>query len=141
MRVRLRYVTYTTGTSSAQKQDMERMFHDLWHLRQPAVSPAGEWRPPTDVYETPDRLVVKMELAGVPEDHIEITLYADHLTVSGSRPDSQPSGERVAYREAQIHYGSFRAEVGLPRPVDGERVTASLDGGMLTIELPRLSDA
>jgi len=141
MRVRFRYVTYAAGPSSAQKQDMERLFHDLWHLRQPAVSPAGEWRPPTDVYETPEQTVVKMELAGVPDDDIEITLYADHLTVSGSRPDRQPEGEQVAYREAQIHYGSFRAEVSLARPVDSERVAAMLESGMLTIMLPRPSDA
>lgn len=136
MRVRFRYATYA-ASPHAEQQDLERLFHELWHVRQRTMLPAGEWRPPTDVYETPDQLVVKMELAGVPEEAIEITLYADHLVVSGSRQDRQPAGEHAAFREAGIHYGPFRAEVRLPRPVDGEQVTARLESGLLTITLPR----
>lgn len=136
MRVRFRYVTYTASHNSNQ-QELERLFHELWHVRQRTMLPAGEWRPPTDVYETPERLVVKMELAGVPEEAIEVTLYADHLVVSGARTDREPAGAQAAYREAGIHYGPFRAEVRLPSSVDGEHVVATLENGFLTITLPR----
>jgi HSP20 family protein len=139
MRVRFRYVTYTTP--AAEQQDLQRLFHELWHVRQRTMLPAGEWRPPTDVYETPDQLVVKMELAGVPEEAIEITLYADHLVVTGSRQEGQlmdsSGGQRVSFHEAGIHYGPFRAEVRLPRAVDVEQVTATLEQGFLVINLPR----
>ena len=139
MRVRYRYVTYTTNTTTEQ-QDLERLFHELWHVRQRTLLRAGEWRPLTDVYETPEAILVKMELAGVPEDAIEITVYADHLVVTGSRQQNDPNTEvegRVSFHEAQIHYGPFRAEVRLPRAVDGQRVSASLDHGFLLINLPR----
>jgi HSP20 family molecular chaperone IbpA len=145
MRVRFRYATYAGGPTTEQ-QDLERLFHELWHVRQRTMLPAGEWRPPTDVYETADYVVVKMELAGVPEDSIEVTLYADHLVVSGTRDDGGGpaeaairSGGRVSFHEAGIHYGPFRAEVRLPRPVDPERVTATLESGFLLISLPRLA--
>lgn len=139
MRVRYRYVTYATNATTEQ-QELERLFHELWHARQRTLLRAGEWRPLTDVYETPDALLVKMELAGVAEDAIEITVYADHLVVTGSRPQHDPNqalGSQVSFHEAQIHYGPFRAEVRLPRAVDGQRVTASLDRGFLLITLPR----
>jgi HSP20 family protein len=139
MRVRHRYVTYTTSSVNEQ-QDLERLFHELWHVRQRSLLRAGEWRPSTDVYETPVELVVKMELAGVPEDAIEITVYADHLVVTGTReqPDAGTAADPdVSFHEAQIHYGPFRAEVRLPKMVDGQRVTASLDQGFLLIHLPR----
>ncbi len=140
MRVRFRYVTYTT-TPAVEQQDLQRLFHELWHVRQRTMLPAGEWRPPTDVYETPEQFVVKMELAGVPEEAVDITLYADHLVVTGTRQDSQPmdpTGEqRVSFHEAGIHYGPFRAEVRLPGSVDAERVTAALEQGFLVITLPR----
>jgi HSP20 family protein len=129
-------MTYT-ASHNADQQELERLFHELWHVRQRTMLPAGEWRPPTDVYETPERLVVKMELAGVPEEAVEITLYADHLVVSGTRTDREPAGAQGAYREAGIHYGPFRAEVRLPTTVDGEHVVATLDNGFLTITLPR----
>ena len=141
MRVRYRYVTYTTNATTEQ-QDLERLFHELWHVRQRTLLRAGEWRPLTDVYETPDALLVKMELAGVPEDAIEITVYADHLVVTGNRHQRDPNVEMdggVSFHEAQIHYGPFRAEVRLPRPVDGQRVSATLDQGFLLITLPRAS--
>jgi HSP20 family protein len=143
MRVRYRLVTYT-ASPAAEQQDMERLFHELWHVRQRAMQPAGEWRPRTDVYETPGSLFVKLELAGVPEEAIEITLYADHVVVTGSREEALPVGQQgtspdrgLAFHEAQIHYGSFRSEVRLPHPVDSERVRAELDNGFLIITLPR----
>ena len=43
------------------------------------------WRPPTDVYETADELIVVMELAGVNEDDMTITLFSDLLVVEGKR--------------------------------------------------------
>jgi HSP20 family protein len=139
MRVRHRYVTYTTHSTNEQ-QDLERLFHELWHARQRTLLRAGEWRPLTDVYETPEALAVRMELAGVPEDAIEITVYSDHLVVTGSRHQGDPASAvdaGVSFHEAQIHYGPFRAEVRLPVPVDGQQVTATLDRGFLLIHLPR----
>ena len=43
------------------------------------------WRPPTDVYETPDELIVVIELAGVSEDDMTVTLFSDQLVVEGKR--------------------------------------------------------
>jgi HSP20 family protein len=143
MRVRYRLVTYTTSPT-AEHQDMERLFHELWHARQRTMLPAGEWRPQTDVYETREHVIVKLELAGVPDDAIEITLYADHVVVTGARQELLPPDnpgdtidQRLAFHEAQIHYGPFRSEVRLPRPVDSEGVSATLDNGFLVIKLPR----
>ncbi len=143
MRVRYRLVTYP-ASPAAEQQDMERLFHELWHVRKRLMAPAAEWRPRTDVYETAENVFVKMELAGVPEDAIEMTLYADHVVVTGTREDSQLEGARdpaadklLAFYEAQISYGPFRLEVRLPRKVDSERVTAELENGFLTITLPR----
>jgi HSP20 family protein len=143
MRVRYRLVTYS-ASPAADQQDMERLFHELWHVRRRLMPPAAEWRPRTDVYETADNVFVKMELAGVPEEAIEVTLYADHVVVTGAREDAQLDSARdpvtdklLAFYEAQISYGPFRSEVRLPRPVDSERVTADLENGFLIITLPR----
>lgn len=139
MRVRYRYTTYTANYN-AEQIELERLLHELWHVRQRTMLSPREWRPATDVVEMPERLLVKMELSGVPEDAIDISLYADHLVVSGTRTDLQPAGAQAAYREAGIHYGPFRAEVRLPRPVASDLVTASLENGFLTITLPRAEE-
>jgi HSP20 family protein len=95
------------------------------------------WRPPTDVYETADDLVVVMELAGVREEDMTITLFSDLLMVEGKR-------DQPAFREAHschqlgIKYGNFRSEIGLVSPVDHESVTAEYHSGLLEIRLKKL---
>lgn len=94
-----------------------------------------EWRPPSDLYETRDALIVRVEIAGVAESDLDVTLYEDTLVVEGSRPWSPERDTR--YHEVEIHYGPFRLEVPVPAPVDREAVTARFDRGLLEIRLPK----
>ena len=135
MRVRFRYTT-TPADAVQERQEFERLVQELWRVRQRAMLSSTEWRPAMDVVEMPGQLLVKVELAGVPEEAVDISLYASHLVVSGRRTEVPSTGPQAAYREAGIHYGSFRAEVRLPDPIDAERITATLDNGLLIIVLP-----
>ena len=49
---------------------------------------ASVWKPSTDVYETHDSVIVKMEVAGLRDENLEVTVQANILTVSGVRSDS-----------------------------------------------------
>jgi HSP20 family protein len=137
MRVRFRYTT-ASADSTAERQELERLVQELWRVHQRSMLSSYEWRPAIDVVEMPDQVLVRVELAGVPEEAVEISLYASRLVVSGRRTEVPPAGPQAAYREAGIHYGPFRVEVRLPDPVDAERVVATLDNGLLTIVLPHL---
>lgn len=78
-----------------------------------------------------------MELAGVQEEDIAVTLYQDMLVVEGHRENDEQGGEVTAYHEAGIQYGGFQAEIDLPAPVDADGVTACYDRGVLRINLPK----
>ncbi len=93
------------------------------------------WRPPADLYETAYDLTVKIELAGVAEEEIEITLYSDALVVEGNRSCASPDDAR--YHAAEIRYGPFRLEVALPSRIDRERVSARYELGFLYVTLPK----
>jgi HSP20 family protein len=97
------------------------------------------WRPLADIQESAERMTVKVELAGMAEDQIEVTLYADALVVSGERKDNHQSDSSLAYYEAQIRYGPFRLEVFLPTPIQQDGVTASYNNGFLLVELPKVT--
>lgn len=97
----------------------------------------GPWIPPTDVYEMPTGLVVKVELAGVPEESINITLDQNRLIINGKRPDDCAAGGEQVYHHASIRYGEFRVEIQLPMPVDTEHVEARYERGFLYINLPK----
>ena len=134
MKVRYRYVSYGAGRNEAdQLHELHRLMHQLMARATPGFS--GTWQPPMDVYETDDALYIHVELAGVREEDIDITLFADHLTISGTRQNRNAQG--AAYYVAGILYGNFRLEIPVATRVDRERVAASFEDGLLTITLPK----
>ena len=82
-------------------------------------------------------LSIKMELAGIREDNLEVTLYDNALVVTGRREDDSDHDEPICYHEAQVHYGPFRAEILLPLPVQHDAVTALYENGFLRVRLPK----
>ena len=115
----------------------DQHLHDsLAYLGLPALASHSAWTPNTDVYETPEGLVVKMEIAGIEKENLEITLNDRLLLVRGHRKD--PCRERrCSFRQMEIDYGPFERRIIIPRSVDGNRVRARFENGFLHIELPK----
>jgi HSP20 family protein len=65
---------------------------------------AGVWSPPTDVYETEDEYVVRVEIAGLSENDFQITVEDNFLMINGNRSDIP---ERRAYQQMEIRFGKF----------------------------------
>lgn len=99
-----------------------------WRVR------ANVWHPPTDVYETEDSLVVKMEIAGMRDEDLEVAVQGSLLMVSGSRSDSL---ERKAYHQMEIPFGRFSVSIELPVPVNTDHASAEYKDGFLTIQFPK----
>jgi HSP20 family protein len=101
------------------------------------LQPGAVWRPAMDVHETADAVLVKIDLAGMAEEGIEILLYPNAIVVTGERTDDSDSDEETYYHEAQIRYGPFRADAYLSTPIQPESASAVYQNGMLRITLPR----
>ncbi len=99
-----------------------------WHVR------SNVWKPLTDVYETEDSVVVKMEIAGLRDEDLEVAVQGNVLTVSGIRSDIS---ERRAYHQMEIPFGRFEIAIDLPLPVDLENAGAEYKDGFLTVILPK----
>ncbi|MBM3189332.1 MAG: Hsp20/alpha crystallin family protein [Chloroflexi bacterium] len=95
------------------------------------------WRPPTDVYETEGQVVVKVEIAGMSEEGLEISLTDGRLVISGERRDQAAHAPCLTYQNMEIHYGLFHSEVELRWTVDEPGVAATYDRGFLYITLPK----
>jgi HSP20 family molecular chaperone IbpA len=114
-----------------QTQESSSFPADLdWYLvRRPRV-----WRPPTDVYETDEAVIVKVEIAGMKEDELHIT-FADHaLVISGLRRD--PVG-KIIYQNMEILYGEFRTEVRVDWSLERQGIEATYEDGFLFVRLPK----
>ena len=92
------------------------------------------WRPPTDVYETHDSIVVKVEVAGMAEDDFSITYSDRNLIVGGIRRDP---AAKLGYHQMEIPYGEFRTDVYVPEAVDADGIEASYENGFLLVTLPK----
>ncbi len=90
------------------------------------------WRPPADVYETPDEVVVTVELAGMEEDDFELLLFDDALVLEGKRRLARPEGE-AQYHAAEIRQGALKLELQLPAIVDPDGVEARYERGLLQV--------
>ncbi len=93
------------------------------------------WSPPTDLYETENEYIVRMEIAGMREADFTVSIEGSFLVISGSRPDVQ---ERCAYHQMEIRCGRFSSAISLPSPVDLENATASYEDGFFVATLPKL---
>jgi HSP20 family protein len=93
------------------------------------------WRPPTDVYEFEDRVIVRVEIAGMQESDFSINLDQNILTINGVRPDKN---ERRAYHQMEIPFGEFITEVEIHSPIDSDQVNAEYSDGFLIISLPKI---
>ncbi len=95
------------------------------------------WRPPTDVYETDDAIIVKVEIAGMSPEDIQIS-FVDHvLTVRGVRPDMDAKN---SYHCLEIPYGEFDSQVLLPGAINEDAIDARYENGFLRIVLPKAKE-
>jgi HSP20 family protein len=92
------------------------------------------WHPPTDVYEREESIDVRVEIAGMAEDHFSISLEQNILVIRGVRPDT---AERRAYHQMEINFGEFLSAVEIQVPIDSEHVRAEYQNGFLWVILPK----
>jgi HSP20 family protein len=93
------------------------------------------WRPPTDVYETDDGIVVKVEVAGMAENDFGITFSEGNLIIAGMRRDP---AAKLGYHQMEIPYGEFRTDVYVSKTVDVDGIEASYEDGFLLVALPKV---
>jgi len=92
------------------------------------------WRPPTDMYETEEAIVIRVEIAGMREQDFSVALEDRTLTIRGLRTDMS---ERRAFHQMEIPFGEFSTEVELPVSILSEGVEAIYRDGFLQITLPK----
>lgn len=124
-------------TPERLQQEMEQVFRALVPARpNSATRESGLWRPPVEVFETEDALVVSAEIAGMDERELSVVIEHDVLSIRGERMHPR-TGERRIYREAGIAYGRFGADVFVPFAVEADKTEAEYEGGILRIRLPK----
>lgn len=98
-------------------------------------SAKGRWTPNTDVYATDNGIVIKVELAGMRSENLEITVEGNRLRISGSRPDGCRA-PKCSFLVMEISYGLFESVLELPPGYDLSQAKAAYLNGFLRIDVP-----
>lgn len=104
-------------------------------IGQPEPGTHGTWEPNTDIYITPDGLIIQVELAGIRGEDVEITAEGNRLRIRGERPDCC-RGPGCRYLQMSINFGPFEATVDVPPGYPVEQARATYLNGFLRIAVP-----
>ncbi len=116
---------------------MERLLSDFSRLRMPLMlSNESVWRPLTDVYETDDELIVRMEIAGMDPQDLSVTLSERLLVLKGIRHDPGRGGRRH-FHKMEVTVGPFERIIEIPRHVRVSSVDAHYENGFLIVRVHR----
>ena len=118
--------------------ELDRLFDSSFG---PAFRTPGSfhrWTPALDVYQDKDQFTVVAELPGLKKEEIELSLHDGVLTISGERKQEKKGEE--GYRNERF-FGRFQRSVTLPASVDGNKVKATYQDGILKVVLPKAEEA
>lgn len=96
----------------------------------------GEVSARADVSETEKELIVKVELPGMSEKDVDISISRDMLTISGEKKQEKEQNEKGWYR-MERQYGSFSRSIPLPYEIESDKAEAQYKNGILSIRLPK----
>lgn len=115
------------------QREMDRLFSSFYST--PRFQTASSF-PAMNVWTNQDGAVITAELPGVNPEDIDISVVGETLTLSGSR-QAEELQEGEKYHRRERGHGKFTRTFQLPFPVEGDKVEAVFDKGVLHVSLPR----
>ncbi len=105
---------------------------------------ADVYKPPVDVYENEDSVLMELELPGVKKESIQVSVTRNVVRVEGIKGDISVSvykeAGRVSFHQFERKFGKFFREIELPVPCNTKEARAWHDKGILTIEVKKIKE-
>ena len=96
--------------------------------------------PAVDVQETPEEFVFHVDLPGVQQKDVKVSLMGDTLTIRGERKAEQATQNGSHHRLERV-YGTFERSFTLGAPVRNDKVKAQVKDGVLEVRVPKAEEA
>jgi HSP20 family protein len=132
----------TARQSSREIEETGRRFEDIFGrpflpgIWRAFPSEEMVWAPAIDVVEEEDKFSVKVELPGVKEEDVNVSIVGDTLVIEGEKK-AESEVKRKGYYYSETSYGSFSRSITIPSTVDTNNIEANCDKGVLEISLPK----
>jgi HSP20 family protein len=130
------------------RRQIDRLFEDapFGRAATPDLEPFGRFSlgwattPAVDLVEKDKEYLISAELPGLDEKNVEVKLSNGSLIISGEKKEQREEKDK-GYFLSERRYGSFRRAFRVPEGVDAEKIDASFAKGVLTVRLPKSSQA
>ena len=101
----------------------------------PCRAECAAWRPPIDIFERLDGIVIVVELPGVDKEHINVSVEQGILSITGFRRKYIPKNTQRVH-QMEIPDGPFERLIQLPERLDADHIEAEYREDSLTIQIP-----
>ncbi len=119
---------------------VNRLFEDEFLREKPKNSGSFDsWYPTTDILETKDEYVFKMEVPGLKKDEINVEFHNNILTIRGEKKENVEI-KKEDYHRIESFTGSFSRSFTLPKNVDTEKINASMKDGILELKIAKAEE-
>lgn len=123
------------------QERLNRFFRDdLQRETEPNELSMPSWSPSTDIFETKDEYVFKLEVPGMTKDNIEIEFKDDTLIIKGEKKEENQV-KKEDYHRIERTCGSFTRSFNIPKNVDEKKIDASMKDGILELRIPKKEEA
>lgn len=126
-------------------QEMNRIFENFWKSYDSKSVMAHAWHqddllPKVDETEDEQAIHVKVELPGMSEENVDLTLAGGMLTIRGKKEREKEEEQKDFYRKERS-FGAFKRVLPIPAEVDESKIEARFEKGVLLIELPKTEES
>ena len=121
---------------SRMNRFIERAFNEPFSAA--LAEPIG-WMPAMDLVESPKEFLLTAELPGLDEKNVDVSIEDGVMTISGEKAEEKKEEDKKVYLYERT-YGSFQRSFSLPSGIDGSKVTAEFNKGLLKVHIPKNGD-
>jgi len=119
---------------------INRLFENSYYGNSEKESGAvANWYPPTDIYETKDGYVLKLEVPGLKKEDLNVEMKGNVLTIKGERKEEKEIKEEN-YHRIESFCGTFCRSFSLPENIDAESIAAAMKDGVLELKIAKAED-
>jgi HSP20 family protein len=120
-------------------EEFERVFGDAWAPWRPVLVNGGLGMQ-LDVNETNDELLIKADLPGIKRDDVHMTLEDGTLRIEAEKKEDKTEDGTTWYMKER-GFGKYSRLIEMPFRIASEKISATLDKGVLEIKLPKAEEA
>jgi HSP20 family protein len=118
------------------QERLDKMFREMERTRKEEDFVSSAWTPPVDIYESGNRYVLKLEIPEVDKESIDIRINDNELTIKGERK-IEAGTEPEHYHRMERGYGAFTRSFSLTKTIGTSNIKATINDGVLRIEIPK----